>query len=893
MSDAPSDLRRTKPGPTPHESDSAQNGGSSPAQKIASSTADEPTIITGRTPIPSPAGSEAISRILEGRVMPGDRLGSYELIEFVGGGGMGRVFRALDAQLGRSVALKILPPELAADPDALQRFQNEAQSAARLDHDNIARVYYVGEDRGVPYIAFEFIEGENLRRLVQENGPLPLDEAVSYTLQIAEALAHADARAVVHRDVKPANVLITPEGRVKLIDMGLARLRQVDPAAADLTASGVTLGTFDYISPEQARDPRNADIRSDIYSLGCTFFFMLTGRPPFPEGTVLQKLLQHQGDQPPDIREFRPELPVEAGQVLRKMLEKDPERRYPNPAELIAELLGLANQIGLRPMSPGSRIWLVPQPSPVSFFHRHLPWIAPVAALVCAVALLDWFSYRSADRSNPPPTAAPVSEQSPTAPRSTKSIGLDRPSPPPSESSGAKQRVELESPDKSADRVPAQPANSPATSGIRPDRSADQASATAQPFPSQSRLLIVGESAQGADQYASLAAACAAARNGDVIELQFNGPREDRPVKISNLSLTIRAGSGYRPIVVFRPTDADPVVYPRSMFTLAGGQITFVDLAAELQVPREVPAESWTLIETLGGEQVRLERCVLTVRNASDHGFTYHQDAAFFRARPAADIEKEVGSIAAATPLATFELIDCVARGEANLLRIEDLQPVHLTWDNGLLISTERLLSADGGPIAPRPDETWRIELQRMTVVAHGGLCRLGCSAANPYQLTTQIAAAESILTTASGMPQIEQEGVDDVDACRQRFSWSGNRNLYEDVEVFWIVRNRDPETPPDVMTFDAWKTYWGPSREIDPQVEPQPWKSLPDAERPLHAQGPADYTLDDAMFDADPSERPGCRIDRLPQLPPEAAQIRNRPPSVRGIGAVRGFDAG
>ena len=189
---------------------------------------------------------------------------------------------------------------------------------------------------------------------------MPLAEAISYTLQIAEALAHADARSVVHRDIKPSNVLITPEGRVKLIDMGLARLRQADPAVADLTASGVTLGTFDYISPEQARDPRNADIRSDIYSLGCTFFFMLAGQPPFPEGTVLQKLLQHQGDEPPDILQFRPELPEESSRVLRKMMAKDPARRYASPADLVADLLELAEEIGLRPMSPTSRIWLVP-----------------------------------------------------------------------------------------------------------------------------------------------------------------------------------------------------------------------------------------------------------------------------------------------------------------------------------------------------------------------------------------------------------------------------------------------------------------------------------------------------------------------------------------------------
>ncbi len=251
-------------------------------------------------------------------------------------------FGPCDTRLARNVAIKVLPVEQAADREVVRRFQNEAQSAARLDHDNIARVHYVGEDRGLHYIVFEFIEGVNVRDLVAAKGPLPLGEAVSYTFQVAEALDHAAARNVVHRDIKPSNVLITPQGQVKLIDMGLARLRETDPAAVELTASGVTLGTFDYISPEQARDPRNADVRSDIYSLGCTFFYMLTGNPPFPGGTVLQKLLQHQGDQPPDVRHSRPELAEDVTRVLRKMLAKEPRQRYRDPAELIGDLTVIA-----------------------------------------------------------------------------------------------------------------------------------------------------------------------------------------------------------------------------------------------------------------------------------------------------------------------------------------------------------------------------------------------------------------------------------------------------------------------------------------------------------------------------------------------------------------------
>ena len=561
--------------------------------------------------------------------MPGDRLGHFELVEYVGGGGMGRVFRAIDTQLGRTVALKVLPPEQASDPDALQRFQNEAQSAARLDHDNIARAYYVGEDRGLHFIVFEFVEGVNVRVLVERKGPLPLAEAVSYTLQVAEALAHADARAVVHRDIKPSNVLITPEGRVKLIDMGLARLRHADPAVADLTASGVTLGTFDYISPEQARDPRNADIRSDIYSLGCTFFFMLAGQPPFPEGTVLQKLLQHQGDQPPDIQQFRPELPEESSRVLRKMMAKDPRHRYASPADLVADLLMLAEQIGLRPMSPTSRIWLVPQEPPVSFLQRHLPWMAPGGRVGVhrRVAGPVWSSSSRRDEQLPPAatSAEPVAE---AAGRAAASGGRNDAArlAEPRRHTGRCRRWTNKIARRGAERRPrrkddcvdsgrrigrscragvsakrADPAIS-ASSGLpsrvrsaaRPQSAADRprpapppkSASPAEAAPKRSGLLIVSETARRGRSvfHAGRRLRRRPQRRRDRTAIQRSAGRSaDEDIELARDD---RAGEGYQPIVVFRPTDVDPVKYPRSMFTLAGGQLTLIGVAAELHVPR-------------------------------------------------------------------------------------------------------------------------------------------------------------------------------------------------------------------------------------------------------------------------------------------------------------------
>ena len=356
------------------------------------------TVISKETPVAAvlPISQSHLPPSEMGKLLAGQRLGHFELKEFVGGGGMGAVFRALDTMLDRIVAVKVLSKVQSNDEETLRRFKNEAQSAARLDHDNIGRVHYVGEDQGWHYIVFEFIEGINLRELVDRDGPLSLADAVSYTLQVADALAHAAERDVVHRDIKPSNVLITPGGRAKLVDMGLARLHQVEHSGADLTASGVTLGTFDYISPEQARDPRNADVRSDIYSLGCTLYFMLTGRPPFPDGTVLQKLLQHQAEEPTDPRGVRADLPEELLKILRRMLAKAPTQRYQQPAALMRDLLALAGKYGLPAPATSSSLWPKTADFRQPLVIRHLPWLVPVGVLLVA-ALVVALVNRSTD----------------------------------------------------------------------------------------------------------------------------------------------------------------------------------------------------------------------------------------------------------------------------------------------------------------------------------------------------------------------------------------------------------------------------------------------------------------------------------------------------------------
>ncbi|MCA9207269.1 MAG: protein kinase, partial [Planctomycetales bacterium] len=439
----PSETPPAAAGSPDHGAPAAENvrditaGGSTSRRKLAVTGADfasaEPplendkTVISKGAPVAPPTNLPVPMRPHEmGRELEGQRLNHFMLEEFVGGGGMGAVFRAIDTELGRTVAVKVVSKD-ATDDEVLRRFKNEAQSAARLDHPNIARVYYVGQDRGWNYIVFEYIEGVNVRDLVDHKGPLSLDEAVHYTRQVAEALDHASRRDVVHRDIKPSNVLVMPDGRVKLVDMGLARLHQVEASSQDLTASGVTLGTFDYISPEQARDPRNTDVRSDLYSLGCTIYFMLTGLPPFPEGTVLQKLLSHSSEEPPDPRRLRGDLPDELVRIVMKLLAKQPEKRYQRPSELIGELILLADDLGLPHSDRSGPVWVTTEAAERNWLERHLPWIAPTGILLAAVLFVELSSRSDSSLRIPDPKLpAPIREASAAERRDSLSAPNDR-----------------------------------------------------------------------------------------------------------------------------------------------------------------------------------------------------------------------------------------------------------------------------------------------------------------------------------------------------------------------------------------------------------------------------------------------------------------------------------
>ncbi len=460
------------------------------------------------------------------RALPnlGEKIDEFRLVDSIGAGGMGAVFRAVDVGLDRQVALKILPPEQAVDPEVVRRYHQEGRAAARLDHENIARVFTIGDDGRYHYIVFEYIEGVTIRQKVARDGPLSVADAIHFTLQIAHALVHAAEREVVHRDIKPSNIILTPGGRAKLVDMGLARQFERG-GEADLTQTGMTLGTFDYISPEQARDPRDVDIRGDLYSLGCTLFHMLSGRPPFPDGTVLQKLIQHREEAPPDIRRLNPKVPDALASILVKLLVKDREHRYQTPEQLARDLGRVAARRTITlPSSRSTPNWA---------------WGGPGLVFLLVFGGMAWWgdgptrsNLAGGERSGPQPDIISMAP-APFVPRPFTRRGPD-PVPPPTR----------------AEPIPPQPV------AVGP---ADDLARILADAPPKATVLLVDR-----------------------------GPyelRADRPIRLDRRDLTVRAEAGVRPVIqlahnfaataALSRTATSPAAQTAATVDIRGGRVTF------------------------------------------------------------------------------------------------------------------------------------------------------------------------------------------------------------------------------------------------------------------------------------------------------------------------------
>jgi serine/threonine protein kinase len=312
-------------------------------------------------------------------------LGCYRLRERIGEGAMGQIFKAWSLRLGRFVAVKTLSKELINSEKAMERFRKEVATAAQLDHPNIALVRDADDDGGRPYLVMDFIDGVNLSQVVKQQGPVPIHQAVEYARQSALGLQHAFERGIVHRDIKPSNLMVTAIRNngdalpmVKILDFGLARFQSEEDDSTRLTQMGRMLGTIDYIAPEQAQDARSADIRADIYGLGCTLYYLLTGKPPFAGKDIVEKLGPRMTGEPPWVRAVRADVSPQLEEVLRKMMARLPEDRYQTPIEVAQALAPHAVPIALatpvsRPVPEGVALAL-----PVTASAGNVPLAAAI-----------------------------------------------------------------------------------------------------------------------------------------------------------------------------------------------------------------------------------------------------------------------------------------------------------------------------------------------------------------------------------------------------------------------------------------------------------------------------------------------------------------------------------
>ncbi|MHC4179962.1 MAG: serine/threonine-protein kinase, partial [Planctomycetota bacterium] len=321
----------------------------------ARESAGEVTLTYHRKPAKRPAAKPGDAP------RPPRQLGDYQLAEKLGQGGMGAVYRGRHVKLDRQVALKILPKRRVADPEAVARFEREMRAVGRLDHPNVVRAHDAREIGGTCFLVMELVEGMDLARFVRRYGPLEVADACEVIRQAALGLQSAHEHGLVHRDVKPSNLMVNHQGQVKLLDLGLACFQTDRPAGDELTSTGHAMGTVDYIAPEQISDTRSVDIRADVYSLGCTFYKLLTGHTPFsgPEyGSEFEKMRGHLQEAPPSLSGFRSDLPEELQAIIKRMMAKEPSERYSTPGEVAvsvgafaggADLEGLLARAGHRP----------------------------------------------------------------------------------------------------------------------------------------------------------------------------------------------------------------------------------------------------------------------------------------------------------------------------------------------------------------------------------------------------------------------------------------------------------------------------------------------------------------------------------------------------------------
>ncbi len=833
----PSAGRENPDAPSGEESSSQVTDANNPSSDDSASEISE--LVNAKTVIrkPAPAAEKRPDRnsrspAAVAKVLLGQRLNHFELEELIGGGGMGAVFRAHDEQLDREVAIKVIP-FAGDDADLQRRFRNEAQSAAKLDHPRIARVFDVGHHDDWYYIVFEYVHGVNIRDLVAGSGELSIDDAVFYTCQVAEALQHAANRGIVHRDVKPSNVLIDKDRQVKLVDMGLARSEKMEVSQQDLTASGVTLGTFDYISPEQAKDPRAADLRSDIYSLGCTLYFMLTAEPPYPGGTMLQKLLSHGNSPPPDARLLRNDVSYELTAIIQKMLAKHPEQRYQNTADLIADLRELAFREGL-PRSQGVSVIPVGRPNPIAnWMDRHSPWLIAGTLLLLSAAWLQFDSISIQDEFVIPPPRADALIQPTIAPMPVGTTEGDSEtpldadiSPTPLETADPIMRdPSPESPPTFKNPIPSEllnptnldvaPTATAGTAKVDPPSSqspavgaVDSEQSMLVEFPRKIRVVgpeflieqsidDVQRDTDGAALTTSLSHALELAERFYVNQIEIATQLiYSEPVIVRRDDLSIISTVGGTSIV-FQSSGEFSLKRPH-MMSLGKNRIELQDLHFVWDVPRSKP-NGGSVLATNENRLIRIIDSSITVRNHAEIGRVYALEV--ITDQETETLEPEVsrpetlgleaqGSDTLSTessedntlPVVTIQMDNVIVRGQMTMIHMDYAAALQLQWDNGLLAISQRMIQTNGAKREPPSTAVSPIQLRlsELTAEMPQGMIQMRLDKEGKFPVRVDRKASECIFVVDAERPHVDIVGITSTENDPPILTLRGDSNVYD-----------------------------------------------------------------------------------------------------------------
>jgi eukaryotic-like serine/threonine-protein kinase len=772
---------------------------------------DERTVISQR-PVAAPdefLRSMPLSELAT--LLEGKRLDHFQVNEMIGGGGMGAVFRGQDLRLDRTVAIKVIPASK-RDADTMRRFRQEAQSAARLDHPNIARVYYVGEAERWNYIVFEFIAGVNIRDLVDVDGPLSIDDAVFYTRQVAEALQHATERNVVHRDIKPSNVLVTPEGAAKVVDMGLARDTSMDKSSADATASGVTLGTFDYISPEQARNPRDADVRSDLYSLGCTLFFMLTGNPPFPEGTALQKLLNHGSQPPPDPRAWRDDMSDELYEILMKLMAKRPGDRYQKPIELINDLLLLAEAEDLpRSRTPGLML-LSPTAVQRSLLETNLPWMVGIVVLlgsaVSVQAISSSFRIPPASFTLNPGLSASEAESS--AVREVQDNSSIEARTVPGNFLNETNRTE---PNELpvTDSATVRNANS---FNVDPVDVPLPEPPTGDSPPRTITALVVSEvlpTGVNPDAWSnSLERAIKKSEfETEIRSIEIAGRIvADGPIRIGRNDLLIRAArlpSGHKPeaTIEFSQSAVARLQPGEGLIHIGDKTLQCLDLNLNLRLQGETASKELTLFELSGQGKLELEGCRVTIRSPllRSHIISVTPDV------PSLGLNAPPINPRSLHPT-SVTLRNCVMRGDTSMLRVEVSRRIELDLKSSLLALTGFAIEVHGVEAEDKMPPVMRIYCQNSTFATAEGFAKIAYRRDAAPSMGINRNSSSCVYWSQSGKAHMLVEGLMRADDLDDLMHLQGGDNAY-DSQIDELCKCRARDQSEVTFQFSGAQTEW------------------------------------------------------------------------------------